>query len=117
MHALEQQHSIAVNLKRSVACAKRVESQAARANCREEHWLRRAHATIVDADEIIGVQSRDRRRISANERDPERIVDGTNALTDDIGVARGARSALAVASADSTDVEDEHGERSEAVES
>lgn len=105
MHPLEQQHGIAVNLKGSVPCAKRVEPQAARADCREEHWLGRAHATIVDTDKVIGVQSGDGRCIRPNERDPEGIIDGANALTDDVGLAWGARSALGVASANSADAE------------
>jgi hypothetical protein len=105
VHALEQQHGIAVNLEGSAPCAKCVEPQAARADCREEHWLGRAHATIVDADKVIGVQSSDGSCIRPNERDPEGVVDGANALADDIGAAWGARSALGVASVDSADAE------------
>ena len=114
VHALKQDHSIAGDLEASTSRAKRIEPQASRADGCEEHRFGRAHSAIIDADKVVCIEAGDCHGIRANERDRKRIVDGANALTNDIGVAWGARSTLGVACADGANAEQEPCDTSEA---
>jgi hypothetical protein len=115
VHALQQQNGITVNLEGSIGCVERVESQTSRGDRGEEHRFRGAHTTIVDANEVVGVQPRDCRSIRPDEREPKRIVDGANAAADGVGVAGSSRAALGVANAGRTGAKQKRGAESEAA--
>jgi hypothetical protein len=71
MHAFDEERRITVHLNGAVSGLERIESQAARADRGNEHCLRRAHATIVDADKVVGVEPSERRCVCVDERHAE----------------------------------------------